>query len=322
VTDHHDHEPTRPEPTTPDPTPVGPATEPMPATQPSADLTVEQPIPDRPSADPTAGVATARDPDVDDAGETTSDELVPASTAQNADAIAALAKRTNLLIGALAAILVGAFIVIGLLFGRVASAEDDAEAARTELVAVMADGGVSADELTAIQEDLDRVEAGAALYASQIDGFREQLVELSPQIEAGVDEAISGLREFGNSTISFDVNIDEVIPIDTEVVIQRTVEVPINTEIPINQDIETTITVDTPLGNIPLDITVPVDVVVPIDLVVDIPIDETVPIQDEFPVQLDVPIEIDVSETELKNLTDSLAIGLESLQEVLTGLGG
>ena len=288
-----DHDPTPPD-LTPDPTPVDPVTEPTPV-----DPTVEQPVV------PGAGV-----------------ESVSASSAANADAIAALARRTNLLIGALAAILVGAFIVIGLLFGRVASAESDAEAARTELAAVMADGGVSADAITEIRDDLERVEAGAALYASQIDGFREQLVELSPQIEAGVDEAIAGLREFGDSTISFDVEIDEVIPIDTEVVIQRTVEVPIQTEIPINQDIDTTITVDTPLGNIPLDITVPVDVVVPIDLVVDIPIDETVPIKDEFPVQLDVPIAIDVSETELKNLTDSLATGLESLRDVLTGLGG
>lgn len=249
-------------------------------------------------------------------------EPVPAAAVANADAIEALTRRMNLLVGLLAVLLVGAFVVIGLLFGRVADAESDATAARTELAAVLADGGVSSDELTAIRDDLNRVEAGAALYASQIDGFQEQLTELAPQIEAGVNEAITGLRDFGESTISFEVNIDEVIPIDTEVVIQRTVEVPIVTEIPINQDIDTTITIDTPLGGIPVDVNVPVDVVVPIDLVVDIPIDETVPIQDEFPVQLDVPITIDVGDTELKNLTDSLAAGLESLQGVLTGLSG
>jgi hypothetical protein len=248
-------------------------------------------------------------------------EPVPAASVADREAIEALTRRTNLLVGVLATLLVGAFVVIGLLFGRVASAENDAQAARDELATVLSEGGVSSAELTAIRDDLDRVEAGAALYASQIDGFREQLVELSPQIEAGVDEAITGLREFGDSTIAFDVAIDEVIPIDTEVVIKRTVEVPIKTEIPINQDIDTTIQVNTPFGDIPLDITVPVDVVVPIDLTVDIPIDETVPIEDEFPVQLDVPIALDVSDTELKNLTDSLATGLESLQDVLTGLG-
>lgn len=246
----------------------------------------------------------------------------PAPTDANGAAIEALTRRTNLLIGLLAVLLLGAFVVIGLLFGRVADAESDATAARTELAAVMAGGGVSSEELATLRADLERVEAGAALYASQIEGFQEQLVELAPEIEAGVEEAITGLREFGESTISFDVNIDEVIPIDTEVVIQRTVEVPIVTEIPIEEEIDTTITIDTPFGGIPVDVNVPVDVVVPIDLVVDIPIDETVPIRDEFPVQLDVPIEIDVGDTELKDLTDSLAAGLESLRDVLTGLSG
>lgn len=249
-------------------------------------------------------------------------ETVPAAAAANSAALEALTRRMHLLVGLLAVLLVGAFVVIGLLFGRVADAESDASAARSELAAVLAEGGVSSGELTALREDLDRVEAGAALYASQVEGFQEQLTELAPEIEAGIDEAITGLRDFGESTIAFDVNIDEVIPIDTEVVIRRTVAVPIVTEIPINEEIDTTITIDTPLGGIPVDVNVPVDVVVPIDLVVDIPIDETVPIQDEFPVQLDVPIAIDVGETELKNLTDSLAAGLQSLQDVLTGLSG
>ena len=269
------------------------------------------------------------DPDGEHDGDVTPGDIVPAGAPATSGEIATLMRRMNLLVGLLAALLIGAFVTIALLFGRVAAAEDDAALARDEAasaraeLAAVGDDDVSAataEELAALQEDIDRVEAGAALYASQIDGFREQLVELEPEISAGVDEAITGLREFGNSTIAFDVNIDEVIPIDTEVVIKRTVEVPIKTEIPINQEIDTTIRVSTPLGDIPLDITVPVDVVVPIDLTVDIPIDETVPIKDEFPVQLDVPIAIDVRETELANLTDSLAAGLESLQDVLTGL--
>lgn len=237
------------------------------------------------------------------------------------DAIDSLSRRMHLLVGTLAVLLAVALGVIGLLFGRVAGAESEAAAARDELAALIADGGVSSSELESIRDDLNRVEAGAALYASQIDGFQAQLAELAPEIEAGVDEAIAGLREFGESTISFEVNVDEVIPIDTEVVIQRTVAVPIVTEIPINEDIDTTITVSTPFGGIPVNVNVPVNVVVPIDLVVDIPIDETVPIRDEFPVQLDIPIAIDVGDTELRNLTDSLAAGLESLRRVLTGLG-
>ncbi|MFP5489148.1 MAG: hypothetical protein ACLGHQ_12685, partial [Acidimicrobiia bacterium] len=105
-------------------------------------------------------------------------EPVPAAAVANSDAIDALTRRMHLLVGLLGALLVGAFVVIGLLFGRVAGAESDAAAARTELAALVADGGVSSGELDAIREDLNRVEAGAALYASQIDGFQEQLTEL------------------------------------------------------------------------------------------------------------------------------------------------
>jgi prefoldin subunit 5 len=234
------------------------------------------------------------------------------------DPIDVLTRRMHLMVGCLAVVLVGAFVVIGLLFARVADAEAQADAARAE---VAAGEGASSADLEQLRDDLERVEAGAALYASQITGFQEQLVELEPQVSAGVEEAIAGLREFGDSTIEFDVNIDEVIPIKTDVVIDRVVEVPIKTTIPINETFDTTIRVSTPLGEIPLDVTVPVDVDVPVDLVVDIPINETVEIDEEFPVQLDVPIAIEVRETELAQLTDSLAAGLESLQDVLTGLG-
>ena len=267
----------------------------------------------------------------DDATDGTGAPLEPVASAATSADVAALMRRMNVLVGLLAALLIGAFITIALLFGRVAEAKDDAAAARNDLALYAAQDGsgdddavnaATAEELAALRADIERVEAGAALYASQIDGFVEQITELEPQITAGVDEAIAGLRDFGTSTIAFDVNIDEVIPVDTEVVIRRTVEVPIKTSIPIDQTFDTTIEIDTPLGNIPLDVTVPVNVDVPIDLVVDIPIDETVPIQDEFPVQLDVPIAIDVGDTELRNLTDSLATGLESLQEVLAGLSG
>ncbi len=219
---------------------------------------------------------------------------------------APVARRLNIIIGLLAVTLIGAFVLIGMLFSRLSTTQDDLAATQSALISN--------------QADMQRVEAGAALYASQITGFQEQLVALEPQVSAGVEEAIAGLTEFGNSTISFDVAIDETIPIDTEVVIDRVVEVPIKTTIPIKQSFDTTIQIDTPFGKIPLDITVPVDVDVPVDLVVDIPINETVPIKDEFPVKLDVPIEINVRDTELAALTDSLAAGLKSLQDVLKGL--
>ncbi len=238
----------------------------------------------------------------------------PVHAAVGAVAIDALQRRLNVLIGMLGLLLAAAFVTIALLFGRVGDARADASAARTEALAART-------ELDTARSDLERVEAGAALYASQIDGFQSKLTELQPQIAEGVQSAIDGLREFGGSTITFPVKIDQVLPIDTEVKIQRTVQVPIKTTIPIKQSFDTTIQISTPLGKVPLDVTVPVNVDVPIDLVVDIPIDETVPIKDEFPIKLDIPISIDVGQTELANLTESIAAGLESLQAMLDGLG-
>ena len=204
----------------------------------------------------------------------------------------------KLLVGAVVALgllLVGSLVAVWSLFGRLDRAEDD----------------------------LARVEAGAAIYASQVQGFQTQLVELQPTVADGLDSAIEGLEAFAQSTIDVTVEIDEQVDIATEFVIQQNVTVPINTSIPINETINTTIRVETPLGfDVPVDVSVPVNLDVPIDLDVDIPINETVPVNSSVPLTLDVPISIDVAGTELAALADSLADGLRSLEEVLAGLAG
>ena len=172
------------------------------------------------------------------------------------------------------------------------------------------------DELVTTQADLQRVEAGDALFASQVNGFVETIDELGPSIDEGLDQAVTELEEFGTTQIEFSVAIDQTITIDETFDLERTVEVPIKTSIPINEEVETTITIDGPFGvDIPLDITVPVDIDVPIDLTVDIPIDESIPINVDVPVKLDVPIVIDVEGTELETLTQSLIEGRRAFQE-------
>lgn len=224
------------------------------------------------------------------------------------------------LIGAGAAFAVVVIALGGALvwINRLASDLDETQAAFAE---VRADLAASETALATTQDDLARVEAGSALFASQVQGFADQVVELQPMVEEGLDGAITGIEDFAGSTLTFDVAVDETITIDTDVVIRRVVEVPINTEIPINQEFDTTITIDGPFGvEVPIDITVPVDVVVPIDVVVDIPIDETVPVNTSVPIQVDVPISIDVSETDLAPLAVELADGLRQLQEILRGI--
>ena len=206
------------------------------------------------------------------------------------------------------------------------SSDGEIDALRAELAATQ-------EDLVATQEDLARVEqgaAGSALVSGQVLELTRQLGELEPQISAGLDEAITELEGFSNSTLEFNVAIDRTVEIDTEITIDRDFQFPINETIeinqtlPINQTVDTTIEIDTGLGfEVPVDVTVPVDVDVPvlvdvpIQLDVDVPINETVPVNAEIPINLDVPIEIDIAETELQTLADQLAIGLRNIQEVV-----
>lgn len=199
--------------------------------------------------------------------------------------------------------------LLGVLLLQVSSARADLDDTRAELQTT--------------QEDMERVEAGAAIYASQLNGFVETIGALGPSIDEGLDQAITGLEEFGTSKLAFTVNIDETISISQSFDLNRTVAVPINTTLPINEEFDTRVVVDGPFGvDIPINLTVPVDLDVPIDLTVDIPIDESIPIDVDVPVQLDVPIEVDVAGTELETLTTSLIDGLRAFQEGLGGLTG
>jgi MFS family permease len=232
----------------------------------------------------------------DDPGDEAGDGLPPPPTER-----AGRALPMGLLIGFGVALL-AAFVLIGVLFVQLQSTRDDLDETRGEL---------------------ERVEAGAAIFSSQVTGIVEQLTELSPSISAGLDEAVAGLESFGTSTLEFDVAIDEEVVIDTEVVLDRTISVPIQTTLPIDEEFDTRIVIAGPFGvDVPLNVTVPVNIDVPIDLVVDIPVNETIPVDAAVPVKLDVPISVDVAETELAALTDSLAAGLQSFRDVLAGFGG
>ena len=77
-------------------------------------------------------------------------------------------------LGTFVALIALAFVLIVLLFTQLRSTRDD---------------------LDATQADLERVEAGAALFASQVQGFQEQLVALEPTVSAGIDDAIARARD-------------------------------------------------------------------------------------------------------------------------------
>lgn len=213
------------------------------------------------------------------------------------------------IVATFAVLLLVSLVAMAVMFAQVVATQSELDDTRAELATT--------------RSDMERVEAGAALFASQVNGFVETIGELGPSIDDGLDQAVTGLEEFGSSTIEFTVNIDENVSITEDFAINRTVQVPINTSIPIDEEFDTTITIDGPFGiDVPLDITVPIELDVPIELTVDIPIDETIPIDVDVPVRLDVPISIDVEGTELASLAASLIEGLRAFQDGLGGLTG
>lgn len=246
-------------------------------------------------------------------------------TSQTQQPVAASASDTsvNKAVLAIAGIaLLGTIAALALVVFSLRSARSDLDQVRAELVTT--------------QEDLARVEqgaAGSAIVSTQVLELTRQLADLEPQISEGLNEAITELENFSNSTLEFNVAIDRTVEIDTEITIDRDFQFPINETIeinqtlPINQTVDTTIEIDTGLGfEVPVDVSVPVDVDVPIlvdvpiSLDVDVPISETVPVNAEIPINLDVPIEIDIAETELQTLADQLALGLRNIQEVVGDL--
>ena len=272
-------------------------------TETSVDATTHAREDDTPTSEHDTFVVGPNLVDTDEMPAITSDDEPDDDAVEVDDPVSAggwVQRRLGLVVGVMGALVLTALVMSLLMFNQVQATQD---------------------ELDATRADLERVEAGAAIFASQVNGFVETIGELGPEIDDGLDQAITQLEEFGTSTIEFEVAIDQTISIDENFAIQRTIEVPINTSIPIDEEIQTTITIDGPFGvDIPLDITVPVNLDVPVDLTVDIPIDEEIPVNVDVPVTLDIPVEISVEGTELQTLTQSLIEGLRSFQDGLSGL--
>ena len=150
--------------------------------------------------------------------------------------------------------------------------------------------------------------------------------EVSPVVQESLALADAQLETFQQSTLDFEVQIDEELPIQVEIPISETLEIPIQTSVPISTTIETTVMMDPFQAGleIPVDIDVPVDLEIPIDMVVPIPISRTLPLSTSVPVKLDLPIAIEVSETPLVTYIEDVRTALASfnkwLDETISGL--
>ncbi|MFQ5611326.1 MAG: hypothetical protein ACE5H9_04245 [Anaerolineae bacterium] len=135
----------------------------------------------------------------------------------------------------------------------------------------------------------------------------------------GLVQVEAGLANMSDDVIRYEFEIDQTIPINTDVPFNRTLEVPLKTNFPIHQVFE--VPVNTPLGVVNLEI--PLDTEIPVDLVVPITIDETINIETEVPLELSIPLEIDIAQTPLAGYLLEAQSSLRGFREGLENpLGG
>jgi hypothetical protein len=150
--------------------------------------------------------------------------------------------------------------------------------------------------------------------------FREQIEEVSllvrPIVHEALTQSISDLEAFEQSTLQFDVAIEQELPIQTVIPFEETLEVPIETSIPIDEEFSTTVS----MFGLPTDVTVPINMEIPIDLDVPVTIDRSIPISATVPLNMDVPISIPVRETEISPYLERLRTSLLFLEETLLEL--
>ena len=121
-------------------------------------------------------------------------------------------------------------------------------------------------------------------------------------------EVVQGAKQ---QQLSYDLPIDQQLPINIDVPIQRDMTVPINTSVQIKQQIM--LPIDTGLGII--NIPVPIDASVPISTSVPIAFDQTVNISTTVPIQLKLPVRIDLGTGQVGGYLDRLYAALIELRE-------
>src|SRR5215212_2835797 len=140
-----------------------------------------------------------------------------------------------------------------------------------------------------------------------------RLLSVRATLRDEVGRLATAVQSAKQQQLSYDLPIDQQLPINIDVPIKRDLTVPINLDVTIKQQI--TVPIDTGLGvvNIPiqLDTSVPISTSVPIEF------DQTVNISTTVPIQMNVPVRIDMATGQVGGYLDRLYAALLELRERL-----
>jgi len=138
-----------------------------------------------------------------------------------------------------------------------------------------------------------------------------RLLSVRATLRDEVGRLATAVQSAKQQQLSYDLPIDQQLPINIDVPIKRDLTVPINLDVPIKQQI--TVPIDTGLGvvNIPIQL----DTSVPISTSVPIVFDQTVNISTTVPIQFNLPVRIDMGAGQVGGYFDRLYTALLDLRE-------
>lgn len=128
-----------------------------------------------------------------------------------------------------------------------------------------------------------------------------------------VTDARALVEEISDDTVSYTVELDQEIPISTEIPFSESISVPINTVVPI----DTTVVVPVDLRFTTYNLTVPIETVFPVDMEVTVPVSQVIDVTTVVPLNVDVPIEIAISETPLADYLADVNATLKRTEDQL-----
>ncbi|HEX5691046.1 MAG TPA: hypothetical protein VFX76_13625 [Roseiflexaceae bacterium] len=141
-----------------------------------------------------------------------------------------------------------------------------------------------------------------------------QLFRVRNTLRNEIDELAAGIANARNQQIRYDISIDQNIPINLDVPIQRQMTIPIQTEVRIQQQIS--VPVDTVIAGT-INIPIPIDTTVPVSTTVPINFDQSVNISTTVPLKMTVPVQIDLNSSQISGYLDKVYQALIELREEL-----
>jgi hypothetical protein len=138
-----------------------------------------------------------------------------------------------------------------------------------------------------------------------------RLLSVRATLREEVGRLAEAEQEAKQQQLHYELPIDQQVPINVDVPIQRQLDVPINTSVQIKQQI--TLPVDTGLGVI--NVPVPIDASVPISTSVPIAFDQTVNISTTVPIHLNMPVQVDLGSGQVGDYLDRIYAALLELRE-------